>query len=82
MQIYAGHTSAEKHLTGIPNALANPKSANFSSPFCKKKNKNSQHRKKKKINGRVVIKKYIYIMRGGKKKKLLPTPGIEPGPPG
>ena len=33
---HAGHTSAEKHLTGIPNALANPKSASFSSPFCKK----------------------------------------------
>lgn len=26
-------TSAENNLTGIPNALAKPKSANFNSPF-------------------------------------------------
>ena len=26
-------TSAENNLTGIPNALAKPKSANFKSPF-------------------------------------------------
>ena len=48
-------TSAEKILTGIPNARANPKSASFSSPF------------------------YNW---NKKKTKIVPIPGVEPGPPG
>ena len=75
--IHLSPTSAEKHLTGMPKARANPKSASFKSPFCKKKNviydKNRVEKKEE-----CYIDKY-HAERKKEEKKPFPLRESNPG---
>ena len=66
-------TSAENILTGMPNALARPKSANFSSPFWKKVNKKDLMVKQ----SQQANKEKKYVIEG--KKKKFPCRESNPG---